>query len=128
MVPRGSNARKNFEPQSRCPSNYNHVQIRDKKYWVFFDTQGVWLHVSAGMSDLLGYPREEMIGSTVEKLRPPDASRSAVMLEKFIREGYVETMYIVRHRAGHLIHFRVTCTKLPDGCLLAIWHPFEKAR
>ena len=127
MTKRTSNA-KRVESEGTCPTNYDHLQIRDKKHYVFFNAEGVWIHVSPGMSDLLGYSVEEMIGSTVEKFRPPDAPRHPVMLDKFNREGYMETMYVVRHRKGHLVHFRVTCTKLPDGCFLAIWYPFAKPK
>jgi PAS domain S-box-containing protein len=109
-----------------CPLAYNHAEVRDKEHFVFFDAGGVWLHVSKGMSDLLGYSCEEMVGSTVTKFQPPDKARVPRMLDQFVRDGYMETMFVVRHQNGRLISFRVICIKLSDGCMVAIWYPFNR--
>lgn len=115
------------EPESRrCPINYQHREVIGKKYFCFFDEQGVWLHVSEGLCELLGYPYEEIVGNTVEKFKPPDRTRELELLEKFRTVGYIETMYVVRNRQGDLIHFRFTATKLNDGCTVAFWYPYKK--
>ena len=109
--------------RSRCPHQFAHSEVVNQPYFVFFDARGRWLHVGPKVAELLGYPEEELVGSTAERFMPPGLDYFPRMLLQFLDDGYQDSVFALRRRDGRNVGVRAEAWALPDGCNVAVWNP-----
>lgn len=96
-------------------------------YLVFADGNRRLVEVTEEVCGLLGYKRDELIGKTVEEITVPDTAPVAELYSQFVKEGFQEGSYVLRHRSGRAIPMRYRAEVFADGCMAAEWYPFMEA-
>ena len=95
-------------------------------YIVFADRERRWVEVSDGVCHLLGYSRTELLGRTIDELAAPELKEDVpTRFEDFVRDGFQQGTYALRHRAGRRVPIAYKAKVFPDGCLAAWWEPLD---
>ena len=111
-----------------CPCGFAHPETLGQKYFLFFDRERRWVHVSDALCELLQYSRDELLGITADKLYPPDLEWSPAYFRKLLEAGESTGVYVVRRKDGTTVGVYGRARELDDGCLLAIWEPILTTR
>jgi PAS domain S-box-containing protein len=97
-------------------------------YLVFADANRRLVEVTEEVCRLLGYERTELLGMTIDEITAPDSAPVPELFNEFVKEGFQEGSYVLRHRSGELIPMRYRAKVFPDGCMAAEWYPFPKTQ
>jgi CheY-like chemotaxis protein len=101
--------------------NHSHPEL-DQKYVIFADNERRYLDCSDGVCELLGYPRMELIGMSIDDVSyVPE--RVSDLFSKFVTQGQQDGEYILRHKSGSPVLIRYRSYIFPDGCIAAVWEP-----
>ena len=110
-------------PASGCPNDYQHPEIANERYYVFFDVSRRWVRCSREVSEFLGYQMDELIGHTADKLIPPGVNYNREVWERFLSDGWIKRFMPLTKKSGHIVGVWVEYRRLQDGCMLAIMRP-----
>lgn len=101
--------------------SHSHPEL-EQEYVIFADASRRYLDCSDGVCELLGYPRMDLIGMTIEDVSyVPE--RVPGLFEKFVKHGEQEGEYILRHKTGKPVLIRYRSYIFSDGCIAAVWEP-----
>jgi CheY-like chemotaxis protein len=103
--------------------SHQHAEL-DTPYVVFADSSRRYLDCSDGVVELLGYPRMELLGMTIEDISER-SDRAHKLFEQFQKEGEQRGAYMLRHKTGIPIFIHYRSYAFPDGCLAAVWEPLR---
>jgi PAS domain S-box-containing protein len=92
-----------------CPANVA------SDYVVVVDSSRRYVEVSPSFCKLLGYSEEELIGKSYDHFTAPRTNDIPVVLDLFIRAGYMHGIWIFLHRTGAKIIVRYEAFIRPDG-------------
>ena len=104
----------------------HHHSDLEGEYVVFADRERRWVEVSDGICRLLGYSRTELLGRTIDELAAPELKEDVpTRFENFVRDGFQQGTYALRHRTGRRVPIAYKARVFPDGCLAAWWEPLD---
>lgn len=83
-------------------------------YSVEVDPDRKYTEVSDGFCKLLGYRREELIGTKFDMVTAPRTNDIPIVFELFMRLGYMHGIWILVHRTGTRILVRYEAWLRPD--------------
>jgi PAS domain S-box-containing protein len=89
---------------ARVAPDYTTVVDGDRRY----------VEVSDSFCELVGYPREELIGKRYDDLTAYDTNNIPVVFELFARTGYMHGLWMLVNRGGHRIVVRYEAWVRPD--------------
>jgi PAS domain-containing protein len=113
--------------QPAVPGTHHDRHDLKSPYLVFADGDRRLVEVTEEVCSLLGYKRDELLGKTVDEITVPGSAPVAELYEQFVKEGFQEGSYLLRHRDGRPISIRYRAKVFPDGCMAAEWHPYLQA-
>jgi len=86
-----------------------------------------YIEVSDSVCILLGYSKEELLRMTIDALTHPSVSNTPELFEQYVRDGFQEGNFVLRHKSGAAVPIRYRARVLPDGSYAAEWFPITKA-
>jgi PAS domain S-box-containing protein len=89
-----------------------HVQ---PEYSVVVNSDRKYTEVSDSFCKLLGYRREELLGKRYDEFTAPGTNDIPVVLELFLKSGYMHGIWVLVHRSGTKILVRYEAWIRPDG-------------
>jgi PAS domain S-box-containing protein len=89
-----------------------HVQ---PDYSVVVNSDRKYTEVSDSFCELLGYRREELLGKRYDDFTAPRTNDIPVVLELFIKSGYMHGIWVFVHRSGTKILVRYEAWIRRDG-------------
>jgi hypothetical protein len=106
---------------------HKHPELRDAAYIVFVDSNRRYIDCTPGVSELLGYTREEMLLKTIDDISY-DVSSVPELFTRYLQSGEQQGEYILqrKNRTPLLIWYRAFV--FHDGCNAAIWEPIRDWR
>jgi len=85
------------------------------------DPDGCWIEVNPAACELLGYPREELIGKHVTDLMAPeDLAQQPLRLDAVQPEQAVMVRRVFLRRDGARVRVEASLRRLPDGRIIAV--------
>ena len=103
--------------------SHSHPEL-EREYVIFADSSRLYLDCSDGVCELLGYPRMELIGMSIDAVSyVPE--RVPSLFEKFVQRGEQNGEYILRHKTGKPVLIQYRSYAFDDGCLAAVWEPVQ---
>lgn len=100
---------------------HSHSEL-EQKYVVFADTAHRYQDCSDGVCELLGYPRMDLMGMTIEDVSyVPE--RVSGLFERFVTRGELGGDYMLRHKTGRPLFIHYRSYVFSDGCIAAVWEP-----
>jgi CheY-like chemotaxis protein len=103
--------------------SHSHAEL-EHEYVIFADSARLYLDCSDGVCELLGYPRMELIGMSIDDVSyVPE--RVPSLFEKFVHRGEQSGEYILRHKSGKPVLIQYRSYAFDDGCLAAVWEPIQ---
>lgn len=109
------------------PAHHDQHDLKSP-YLVFADGNRRLVEVTEEVCRLLGYQRAELLGMTIDQITAPDSGPVAELFNEFVKEGFQEGSYVLRHRNGQQISMRYRAKVFPDGCMAAEWYPYLEAQ
>jgi PAS domain-containing protein len=106
---------------------HKHPELRDAKYVVFADSSRRYVDCSVGVSDLLGYTRDEMLQKTIDDISY-DVSAVPILFGKYLETRSQQGEYILQRKDRTPVPIRYTAFVFDDGCNAAIWEPIRDWR
>jgi PAS domain S-box-containing protein len=97
-------------------------------YLVFADGNRRLIEVTEEVCRLLGYERAELLRMTIDEITAPNSAPVPERFNEFLKEGFQEGVYVLRHRNGQQISMRYRAKVFPDGCMAAEWYPYLEAQ
>ena len=95
---------------------HRHPEI-NSKYFMFVDRNRRYINVSDGVSELLEWSREEILGKTIDWLTYPNSADAPVMFRHYMESGKMVGSYVLRCKSGEPVNVTFKATILPDGCM-----------
>ena len=83
-------------------------------YTTVVNAEGKYVEVSDTFCKLVGYSREELIGKPYSELTAPDTTDIQATFSIFLREGYMQGLWMLLHRDGTHILIRYESWVRPD--------------
>jgi PAS domain S-box-containing protein len=87
----------------------------ERDYTVVVDSERRYTDVSDSFCTLLGYEREELIGKKYDDFTAPRTNDIPVVLDLFLKSGYMHGIWVFVHRRGTKILVRYEGWVRPDG-------------
>jgi PAS domain-containing protein len=106
------------------PFAHAHLEVQSEKYVVFVDSDRRYLACSQGVCELLGYSESGILSKTIDQLSY-FTSDVPTMFDRFVQEGALDGLYLLRHKDGQPISIRFRSWTFADGCLAAVWRPAD---
>jgi PAS domain S-box-containing protein len=75
-------------------------------YTTLVNSDGRYVEVSDSFCGLVGYNREELIGKRYDELTAPSTIDIPTVFSLFLKEGYMQGLWMLVHRDGHHILVR----------------------
>jgi len=104
--------------------SHNHPELRDARYVVFVDSSRRYVDCSDGVSELLGYTREEMLKKTIDDISY-DVAEVPTLFKRYLEIGWLQGEYILQRKDRIPLPIRYQAFVLSDGCIAAIWEPIK---
>ena len=86
-----------------------------------------YIEVSDAVCKLVGYSKEELLRMTIDALTHPSVSNAPELFEQYLRDGFQEGNFVLKHKSGAAVPIRYRAKVLPDGSYAAEWFPITKA-
>jgi PAS domain S-box-containing protein len=86
-----------------------------RDYSVVVNTDRKYTEVSDSFCKLLGYRREELLGKRYDEFTAPGTNDIPVVLELFVKSGYMHGIWVFVHRSGTKILVRYEAWIRRDG-------------
>jgi PAS domain-containing protein len=83
-------------------------------YTTVVDNSRSYVDVSDSFCDLVGYSRDELIGTRYDHLTALNTADIPVTYELFTNIGYMNGLWVLLHRTGYRILVRYECWIRPD--------------
>lgn len=99
-----------------------HPELKDAKYVVFVDASRRYVDCSDGVSELLGYSREEMLEKRIEDISY-DVSQVPTLFSQYVERGTLEGEYVLQRKDRTPLPIRYQAFVFSDGCHAAVWEP-----
>ena len=96
-------------------------------YIAVVDTKRRYIDVSDGVCKLVGYSREELLRMTIDALTHPSISNAPELFEQYVRDGFQEGKFVLKHKSGAAVPIRYRAKILKDGSFAAEWFPVQAA-
>jgi PAS domain S-box-containing protein len=86
-------------------------------YTTLVNSDGRYVEVSDSFCELVGYSREELIGKRYDALTAPGTIDIPTIFSLFLKEGYMQGLWMLVHRDGHRILVRYESWLRPDSLI-----------
>jgi PAS domain S-box-containing protein len=87
---------------------------------MYVDSERRYTFVSDGVCNLLGYPREHLLGMTIDEITYPETADVATQFQEYRRAGRQQGRFLLRHRTGSPVPVSFNARVLPDGCMVSV--------
>ena len=84
-------------------------------YVTVVNSRRKFVEVSPAFCKLLGYTEEELIGKTYDEITVPRTNDIPLVLEMFLKIGYMSGIWVLAHRSGTKLFVRYECVIRKDG-------------
>jgi PAS domain S-box-containing protein len=74
-----------------------------------------YVEVSPAFCKLLGYTQEELLGKTYDEITVPRTNNIPLVLEMFLKVGYMSGIWVLTHRSGTKLFVRYESIIRTDG-------------
>jgi PAS domain-containing protein len=101
---------------------HHHPEV-SSKYFLYVDRDRRYINVSDGVSELLGWRREEILGNRIEWLTYPESADAPAMFREYLDEGRMAGSYVLKSKSGAPVRVRFEARVLADGCMCSELFP-----
>jgi PAS domain S-box-containing protein len=84
-------------------------------YVTVVNSRRKFVEVSPAFCKLLGYTEEELIGRTYDEVTVPRTNDIPLVLEMFLKIGYMSGIWVLAHRSGTKLFVRYETVIRTDG-------------
>jgi PAS domain S-box-containing protein len=84
-------------------------------YVTVVNSRRKFVEVSPAFCKLLGYTEEELIGKTYDEITVPRTNDIPLILEMFLKIGYMSGIWVLAHRSGTKLFVRYESVIRKDG-------------
>jgi PAS domain S-box-containing protein len=84
-------------------------------YVTVVNSRRKFVEVSPAFCKLLGYTEEELIGKTYDEITVPRTNDIPLVLEMFLKIGYMSGIWVLAHRSGTKLFVRYESVIRKDG-------------
>jgi len=99
-------------------------QVRHTDYVTLSTSDHIWIEVSEGVCELLGYSRSELLGRAAREFVASDLlEKTKEAFDCLVRTGLSEGTSAVIREDGKRIDFEFRARILPDGSIINYWYP-----
>lgn len=103
---------------------HGHPELKNAKYVVFVDASRQYVDCSDGVSQLLGYTREEMLEKRIEDISY-DIHLVPKLFAEYVEAGAQEGEYVLQRKDQTPLPIRYQAFVFSDGCHAAVWEPVQ---
>jgi PAS domain S-box-containing protein len=93
------------------------------EYIAVVDNQRRYVDVTDGVCKLVGYEKEELLRMTIDALAHPSVANTPELFQQYVRDGFQEGNFILKHKSGAPVPIRYRAKILKDGSYAAEWFP-----
>jgi PAS domain-containing protein len=86
-------------------------------YTTVVDQDRTYVDVSESFCDLVGYKREELIGTRYDRLTAVNTTDIPATYDLFTKLGYMQGLWVLLHRTGYRILIRYEAWLREDSCI-----------
>jgi PAS domain S-box-containing protein len=84
-------------------------------YVTVVNSRGRFVEVSPAFCKLLGYAEEELLGKSYDEVTVPRTNDIQLVLEMFLKLGYMSGIWVFAHRSGTKLFVRYESVIREDG-------------
>ncbi len=92
---------------------------------MYVDRYRRYIHVSDDICDLLGLPREQIIGATIDDLTFPDTADVPTLFKQYLNVKGMKGSFILRHANGSPVPVAYEASVFADGCMYSCITPID---
>lgn len=96
-------------------------------YIAVVDEKRRYVDVTDDVCKLVGYEKEELLRMTIDALTHPSVSNAPELFEQYLRDGFQEGNFVLKHKSGAPVRIRYRAKILKDGSFAAEWFPEQAA-
>jgi PAS domain S-box-containing protein len=85
------------------------------EYVTVVNSRRRYVEVSPTFCKLLGYTQEELLGKTYDEITVPRTNNIPLVLEIFLKVGYMSGIWVLAHRSGTKLFVRYESVIRKDG-------------
>jgi PAS domain S-box-containing protein len=96
------------------PARDHSVRVQPE-YVTVVNSRRRYVEVSPAFCKLLGYSQEELLGKTYDEITVPRTNNIPLVLEMFLKVGYMSGIWVLAHRSGTKLFVRYESVIRKDG-------------
>lgn len=101
---------------------HQHEEVQgDCVVWV--DAERRYIHVTDGFLELVGFRRDEVIGSRIDDFAYPKTADIAAQFHRYLADGRQSGRFYLRHKSGRKVVVTFEAGVLTDGCMYSRLEP-----
>jgi PAS domain S-box-containing protein len=85
------------------------------EYVTVVNSRRRFVEVSPAFCKLLGYTQEELVGKSYDEVTVPRTNNIPLVLEMFLKVGYMSGIWVLSHRGGTKLFVRYESVIRKDG-------------
>ena len=96
-------------------STRDHSVRVQPEYVTVVNSRRRFVEVSPAFCKLLGYSQEELLGKSYDEVTVPRTNNIPLVLEMFLKVGYMSGIWVLAHRSGTKLFVRYESVIRKDG-------------
>jgi PAS domain S-box-containing protein len=93
----------------------DHSMRVQPEYVTVVNSRRRYVEVSPTFCKLIGYSQEELVGKTYDEITVPRTNNIPLVLDMFLKVGYMSGIWVLAHRSGTKLFVRYESVIRKDG-------------